>query len=125
MLRRVSRGLGHTAKQAQKVHLKVEVEKLDNLPAAVKKCRVVWSRGPKVQMTNTKDVSKGEQGAEGQQVLLGAVVLLDMATMHLPLWQHTNTVEHATCLQVPSFSSNSSAKSPQCTETQRGASSQR
>jgi hypothetical protein len=61
MLRRVSRGLGHTAKQAQKVHLKLDVEKLDNLPAAVKNCRVVWSRGPKVQMTNIKDVAKGKQ----------------------------------------------------------------
>lgn len=38
----------------------VVVEKLDNLPAPVKKCRVVWSRGPKVQMTETKDVAKGE-----------------------------------------------------------------
>jgi hypothetical protein len=74
MLRRVSRGLGHTAKQAQKVHLKVEVEKLDNLPAAVKKCRVVWSKGPKVQMTNVKDVSKGEQEAKAQHALLGALV---------------------------------------------------
>lgn len=63
MLKRVSRGLGHTAKQAQKVHLRVDVEKLDNLPAAVKKCRVVWSRGPKVQMTNIKDVAKGEQAS--------------------------------------------------------------
>lgn len=59
MLKRVSRGFG--GKKAQKFHLNVFVEKLDNLPSAVKRCRVVWSRGAKVQMTDVKDVAKGEQ----------------------------------------------------------------
>lgn len=61
MLGKISRGLGHKSggKQSTKYRFDVVVEKLDNLPSAIKKCRVVWSRGPKLQMTDIKDVSKG------------------------------------------------------------------
>lgn len=66
MLGRLSRGLGHKsgAKKGVKYRFDVFVEKLDNLPAPVKKCRVVWSRGPKLQMTDIKEVTKGELGQQ-------------------------------------------------------------
>lgn len=61
MLGRISRGLGHkTGKKGVKYRFDVVVEKLDNLPSPVKKCRVVWSRGPKLQMTEIRDVNKGK-----------------------------------------------------------------
>jgi hypothetical protein len=61
MLGRLSRGLGHKSGQRRgaKYRFDVLVDKLDNLPAPVKRCRVLWSRGAKVQMTNMKDVTKG------------------------------------------------------------------
>lgn len=60
---KIARGLGHktSGKQRLKYRLDVFVEKLDNLPKPLKKCRVVWSRGPKVQMTDIKDVTNSEQ----------------------------------------------------------------
>lgn len=59
MLGRISRGLKSGGKQGVKYRFDVVVEKLDNLPGPVKRCRVVWSRGPKLQMTEIKDVNKG------------------------------------------------------------------
>jgi hypothetical protein len=63
MLGRISRGIGHKSggKTRTKYRFDVVIEKLDNLPAPVKKCRVVWSRGPKLQMTDIKDVNKGKR----------------------------------------------------------------
>lgn len=60
MLSRISRGLRTGNKQPLKYRFDVRVEKLDNLPGPVKKCRVVWSRGAKLQMTETQDVRNGE-----------------------------------------------------------------
>lgn len=62
MFGRISRGISHASagKKGAKYKISILVEKLDNLPAPVKRCRVVWSRGPKVQLTETKDVSKGK-----------------------------------------------------------------
>lgn len=37
----------------------VDVLQLDNIPAAVKKCRIVWSRKAKVQMTETVEPKRG------------------------------------------------------------------
>lgn len=61
MFTKLSRGLAHKSggKQRLKYRFDVFVDKLDNLPAPVKRCRVVWSRGPKVQMTDVQDVAKG------------------------------------------------------------------
>jgi hypothetical protein len=61
MLGRLSRGIGHKSggKRGCKFRFDILVDKLDNLPAPVKRCRVVWSRGAKLQMTEVKDVSKG------------------------------------------------------------------
>jgi hypothetical protein len=63
MLARISRGLAHQKAGRVKYRFDVVVEKLDNLPGPVKKCRVVWSRGPKLQMTDIKDVQKGKPAA--------------------------------------------------------------
>jgi hypothetical protein len=62
MLARLSRGLapkGAGAKSALKFRFEVQVDKLENLPSAVKRCRVVWSRGSKLQMTAMQDVRGG------------------------------------------------------------------
>jgi hypothetical protein len=50
-LKRAGRG-SHGAKY----RLEVQVLQVKGLPAAVKRCRVVWSRSAKVQMTDVKDV---------------------------------------------------------------------
>ncbi len=62
MLGKLARGLGHKAgsKKALKYRIDVTIDKLDNLPGPVKKCRVVWSRGPKLQMTEIQEVKHGE-----------------------------------------------------------------
>lgn len=39
-----------------KFRLEVQVVQVKGLPSAVKKCRLVWSRSAKVQMTDVKDV---------------------------------------------------------------------
>ena len=61
LLARLSKGLAHKAggKTALKFRFDVQIDKLENLPSAVKKCRVVWSRGSKLQMTEMKDVGRG------------------------------------------------------------------
>jgi hypothetical protein len=68
MLARISKGFGHKAsgKSALKFRFDVQIEKLENLPSAVKKCRVVWSRGSKLQMTEMKDVRGGASIAQRQ-----------------------------------------------------------
>jgi hypothetical protein len=65
MFGKLTRGISHksSSKQKLKFRFDVHVEKLDNLPAPVKKCRVVWSRGPKLQMTDIKDVKNGAAAA--------------------------------------------------------------
>lgn len=68
MLGRISRGLAHKKAGRVKYRFDVVVEKLDNLPGPVKKCRVVWSRGPKLQMTDIKDVHKGKPAAAAHAV---------------------------------------------------------
>lgn len=62
MLGRISRGIGHKSggKKGTKYRFDIVIEKLDNLPGPIKKCRVVWSRGAKLQMTSIKDVNKGK-----------------------------------------------------------------
>lgn len=67
MFKKISRGINHASagKKGSKYKIGILVEKLDNLPAAVKKCRVVWSRGPKVQMTEVRDVVKGDVSHSG------------------------------------------------------------
>jgi hypothetical protein len=69
MLGRISRGLGHksSAKQALKFRFDIQIDKLDNLPGPVKKCRVVWSRAAKLQMTDMKDVKNGMASQASQQ----------------------------------------------------------
>jgi hypothetical protein len=65
MLARLSGKLGKRGKSAGlKFRFDVQVDKLENLPAAVKKCRVVWSRGSKLQMTELRDVRGGERRAQ-------------------------------------------------------------
>lgn len=60
MLGRLSRGIGHSGgRKGIKFRFDVTIDKLDNLPAPVKKCRVTWSRGAKLQATDVKDVNKG------------------------------------------------------------------
>jgi len=80
MLGRLSRGLGHKSggRKGVKYRFDVVVEKLDNLPSPVKKCRVVWSRGPKLQMTDTKDVNKGK--------------LCKQCSKHINLQQYNSTL---------------------------------
>jgi len=56
MLARLSKGLKGGGKSALKFRFDVQIDKLENLPPAVKQCRVVWSRGSKLQMTAMQDV---------------------------------------------------------------------
>jgi hypothetical protein len=64
MLARLSKGLAHKTggKTALKFRFDVQVDRLENLPPAVKRCRVVWSRGAKLQMTDMKEAGGGAQG---------------------------------------------------------------
>jgi len=43
----------------EKFKFELEVVQLDNIPQAVKKCRVVWARKVKVQMTESVDTKRG------------------------------------------------------------------
>jgi hypothetical protein len=67
MLGKLKRAINQKANKQKplKYRFDISVEKLDNLPGPVKKCRVVWSRGPKVQMTSIQDVFKGENARSG------------------------------------------------------------
>jgi hypothetical protein len=62
MFKKLSRGLAHKSggKTPLKFRFDVQVVQLENLPSAVKNCRVVWSRGAKVQMTEFKNTLNGE-----------------------------------------------------------------
>lgn len=42
-----------------KFRFDVQIVQITNLPPAVNKCRVVWARGPKVQMTRVETAAKG------------------------------------------------------------------
>ncbi len=53
-------GGGGSAKGGVKVKFDLQVVHCERLPSAVKKCRVVWSRSAKVQMTAVKDVRNGK-----------------------------------------------------------------
>jgi len=60
MFKKLGRALGGGGKGSSlRVKFDLEVVQVDNLPQAVRKCRVVWSRSAKVQMTNIKDVRGG------------------------------------------------------------------
>ena len=69
MLTRISKGIAHKAggKARLRFRFDVTLDKLENLPAAVKKCRVVLSRGSKLQMTEICDARGGERPARGAQ----------------------------------------------------------
>lgn len=61
MFKKLGRALGGAGKGGSlRVKFDLEVVQVDNLPQAVRKCRVVWSRSAKVQMTSIKDVRGGE-----------------------------------------------------------------
>eukprot|EP00775_Hariotina_reticulata_P010260 gene10260-10419_t len=96
---KITRGLGHKAsgKQALKYRFDVFVDKLDNLPGPVKRCRVVWSRGPKVQMTDIKEVTRG--AAEFKQKLS------QIATMYKDAKDGYEPKEYKFQVQVPGKSS--------------------
>lgn len=61
MFAKLSKGLAHKGggKTALKFRFEVAIDRLDNLPQAVKKCRVVWCRGSKIQMTEIVDAAGG------------------------------------------------------------------
>lgn len=74
MLARLSKGLApKSGKAALKFRFEVCVDRLESLPAAVKKCRVVWSRGTKLQMTELADVRGGEERVAQRRALRAAV----------------------------------------------------
>lgn len=54
MLKKLSRKIERRREGSVPIKFRFDVEcrDLTGLPPAVKQCRVVWSRGPKVQMTN-------------------------------------------------------------------------
>jgi hypothetical protein len=60
--------LGKPGRAGLKFRFSVHVDKLENLPAAVKKCRVVWSRGSKLQMTELRDVRGGARRAAPRRI---------------------------------------------------------
>ncbi len=64
------KGLGTSSKagsSGQRVKLDLQVVQVERLPQSVRKCRVMWSRNAKVQMTALKDVRNG--GSSSGQVL--------------------------------------------------------
>lgn len=62
MFRKLGKALGGGGKGGStKVKFDLQVVQVENLPQAVRKCRVVWSRSAKVQMTAVKDVRNGER----------------------------------------------------------------
>ena len=62
MLRRLSRKIERTREGSVPTKFRFDVQclALRGLPTAVRQCRVVWSRGPKVQMTRLAMASDGE-----------------------------------------------------------------
>lgn len=81
MLKKLSRGMSHKAgaKTALKFRFDVQIDKLENLPGPVKKCRVVWSRGPKLQMTDIKAVNQGQRKHAWEPLLIVHVRLMTKA----------------------------------------------
>eukprot|EP00878_Enallax_costatus_P043788 GHUV01051867.1.p2 GENE.GHUV01051867.1~~GHUV01051867.1.p2 ORF type:complete len:133 (+),score=24.80 GHUV01051867.1:3-401(+) len=114
MFSKITRGISHASggKKGFKYKITIQVEKLDNLPATVKKCRVVWSRGPKLQMTETKDVVKGECTS-------------CTAWCQMPVVTGKVLVTSDCLLQVLSPFTSSSARLPLCTKTPRTTLNQR
>ena len=64
MFGKFTAGLKRAGKGAHgaKYKLDVQVVQVKGLPGAVKKCRVVWSRAAKVQMTEVKEVKANGEG---------------------------------------------------------------
>lgn len=63
MFKKLGKALGGKGgKGAVKVRFDVQVVEVQNLPSAAKKCRVVFSRNAKVQVTKAKDVRNGRSG---------------------------------------------------------------
>ena len=63
MFKKLKGGLGIGGgknKNNVKYKFDVLVVQLEGVPTAVKKCRVVWSRSAKVQMTEIKEARNGE-----------------------------------------------------------------
>ncbi len=50
---------GSKSKGAVKYKFDVQVVQLEGVPGPVKKCRVVWSRSAKMQMTEVKECRNG------------------------------------------------------------------
>jgi hypothetical protein len=76
------KGLGTSSKagsSGSRVKFDLQVVQVERLPQSVRKCRVMWSRSAKVQMTALKDVRSGGFLASPVGVLQGALhALLDM-----------------------------------------------
>ena len=48
-----------------KCRFELKVDQLENVPAAVGKCRVMWTRNAKIQYTSVKPVRTGEDKGGG------------------------------------------------------------
>lgn len=62
MFKKLGRGLAHKSggKTPLKFRFDVQVVQLENLPSPIKNCRVVWSRGAKMQITDFKNALNGK-----------------------------------------------------------------
>lgn len=78
--RRGGGGAASAGKEALKFRFEVSVDRLDSLPAAVRRCRVVWSRGSKVQMTEVVDAGGGVARFGQQRLAVVATLYRDAST---------------------------------------------
>lgn len=69
-----------------KFRLEVQVVQVKGLPSAVKKCRLVWSRSAKVQMTDVKDVK-----LSGKSLLCGRCTQLIINHLTRPIFPPVNS----------------------------------
>ncbi|KAL6755265.1 N-terminal C2 in EEIG1 and EHBP1 proteins-domain-containing protein [Haematococcus lacustris] len=99
MFRKLGKALGGGGKsQTIKVRFDLQVVQVDRLPTAVRKCRVVWARNAKVQMTAVKEVRNG--------VATFKQTLTQVSTVQRDKAGHFEPKEYTVKVQVPQGSGN-------------------